>query len=247
MAEGCDYSFSRPSISGLWFAGIQFAGRYFGLGTDDKLAHPAELAALQAMGISVFNLAEQWPNSALQGFGLGTTHAIKVRDDMAAKGVPDNRPVYFAVDFDVTAAQWPKVLDYFYGINSILPLDVIGIYGGVRAMQWAARDGAARWFYQTAAWSYGQVADGVHVYQYSNGHTIGGGDVDLDRSLRDDFGQWGGALVPVAAPTPYAAPQIAGGAAWDYVPDIDGTAGDVGSIAGTVDGYARDLDGLRTF
>lgn len=246
MAEGCDYSFSRPNIGQLWVAGIQFAGRYFGLGTDDKLAHPAELAALSAMGIAVFALAEQWPNSALDGYGRGTLHAVKVLDDMDAKGVPSNRPVYFAVDFDVTASQWPAVLDYFYGVNSILPLDRIGIYGGIRTMQWAARDGAARWFYQTAAWSSGQIYPGTHVYQYSNGHTVGGGDVDLDRSLKDDFGQWGGALVPIAAPDTGPQP-VTSGASYDYVPDIDAHAGDLGALAGSVDGYARDLDGLRTF
>ena len=246
MAEGCDYSFDRPNISALWFAGKQFAGRYFGLGTDDKLAHVAEIAALQAMGLSVFNLAEQWGNSALQGYQLGAHHAAIVRDDMAAKGVPGDRPVYFAVDFDVQSYQWSAVADYFNGVNFFLPLDRVGIYGGVHAMEWAARDGSARWFFQTAAWSYGRVFDGTHVYQYSNGHTIGGGDVDLCRSLRDDFGQWGGALVPIAAPAPGAPPAVSGGS-WDYVPDIDASAADLAALAGTVDNYARDLDGLRNF
>lgn len=244
MAEGCDYSFDRPNVTQLWAAGIQFAGRYFGLGTDNKLAHTYEIAALNAVGISVFNLAEQWPNSALQGYGLGTQHAIKVKDDMDAKGVPENRPVYFAVDFDVTSAQWPAVLSYFSGINGILPLDRIGIYGGIRAMQWAQRDGAAKWFYQTAAWSSGQIFPGVHVYQYSNGHTIGGGDVDLDRSYQDDFGQWGGLLVPSAPVLIGQAPVITG-ASWDYVGDINATAADDGQLGASIDGYARDLDQLR--
>lgn len=244
MAEGCDYSFDRPNVTQLWAAGIQFAGRYFGLGTDSKLAHPSEIAALNAVGISLFNLAEQWPNSALQGYGLGTTHAIKVRDDMDAKGVPAGRPVYFAVDFDVTASQWPAVRDYFYGINSILPLDVIGIYGGIRTMQWAQRDGMARWFFQTYAWSAGQVFNGVHVLQYRNAQYVGGGQVDFCRSYADDFGQWGG-LLTAPAPGALAPAPVVTGQSWDYVGDINATAGDDGQLGGSLDGYARDLDGLR--
>lgn len=244
MSEGVDYSFDRPNISALWSAGKQFAGRYFGLGTQDKIASRTELNALQGMGLSVFNLAEQWGNSALDGYGKGTSHAIAVLDDLNAKGVPSNRPVYFAVDFDVTASQWPAVYAYFSGVNGILPLDRIGIYGGLRAMQWAARDGAAKWFFQTYAWSGGVWFDGNHVEQYSNNHIIGGGHVDYCRSVKEDFGQWGGSLIPPIAIDQTPAPVVTG-ASWDYVGDIDAHASDEGQLAGTLDGYARDLDGLR--
>lgn len=244
MAEGVDYSFDRPGVTELWAAGKQFAGRYFGLGTDNKLAHVGEIAALNAVGISVFAIAEQWGDSALQGFGLGLQHAIKVQDDMAAKGVPGDRPVYFAVDFDVQAYQWHLVYDYFSGVNSVLPLDRIGIYGGINTMEWAKRDGLARWFFQTYAWSAGRIFPDVHVLQYSNTHYIGGGKVDYCRSYKDDFGQWGGLLIPSVPVVSGPAPVVSG-QSWDYVNDIDAAAGDDGQLGASIDGYARDLDGLR--
>ena len=245
MAEGCDYSFDRPNVTALWAAGIRFAGRYYGLGSESKLTHTWEQTALSNMGISLFNLAEEYPTSALGGFGKGTLHAIKVLADMDAKGVPSNRPAYFAVDFDVTTSQWPAVRDYFAGVNSILPLDRIGIYGGIRAMQWAQRDGSARWFFQTYAWSSGRVFPDVHVLQYSNGHYVGGGKVDYCRSYKDDFGQWAGVLLPPAPPpSDYIPGRIDPGV--DYVQDIDALSGNYGARAGTVDAFARDLDGLRT-
>lgn len=230
----------------MWAAGLQFAARYFGLGSQSKLATVAEIAALQAVGLSTVALAEQWGNSSLEGYYKGVSHAIAVRDDLDAKGVPGNRPVYFAVDFDVQAYQWEDVKNYFFGINSILPLDRIGIYGGYNAMAWAQRDGAAKWFFQTYAWSGGKVHPATHFLQYSNNHYIGGGQVDYCRSLQNDFGQWGGMLIP-ATPPPAGPPPVVDAGGWDYAGDIQGVAGDDSSLGTSLDGYARDLDGLRNY
>src|SRR6185295_10224570 len=93
---------------------------------------------------------------------------------MAAVGMPDGRPFYFAVDWDVTPEQWPAVLDYFRGAASILTTERVGIY----AVRWAVRDRAASWFFQTYAWSKGQWYPGNHIEQYRNGVSLVGGDVD---------------------------------------------------------------------
>jgi hypothetical protein len=57
-------------------------------------------------------------------------------------------------------------------------------------MQWAARDGVAAWFFQTYAWSGGLWYGGNHVEQYKNGVIVAGGEVDLCRSVKAEFGQW---------------------------------------------------------
>ena len=246
MSEGVDYSFDRPNVVSLWNAGKTFAGRYFGLGTQDKLATATEIAALHSMGIATFALAEQWGDSSLQGFNLGAHHASVVKDDMDAKGVPPDRPVYFAVDFDVQAYQWPAVVQYFHGVNYFLPLERIGIYGGVHAMQWAQRDGLALWFFQTYGWSYGNWFGGNHVEQYSNRHPLGGGEVDYCRSITDDFGQWPGGYGGPTPGQPNTIPVVTAGA-WDYTGEIAGTAGDTGQLAAYYDEHARNLDGLRNF
>ena len=244
MAEGVDYSFDRPDKVALWNAGKSFAGRYFGLGSASKIATTTEIAALNSLGMAVFALAEQWGDSSLQGFGLGTQHALIVRDDLDAKGVPGDRPAYFAVDFDVQSYQWHAVYDYFSGVNSVLPLNRIGIYGGIHAMEWAQRDGLALWFFQTYAWSGGRWFPGNHVQQYSNNHVIGGGKVDYCQSVRDDFGQWPGGFGGPNPGQPNTVPVVTAGS-WDYTGEIAGTAGDDGQLAAYLDQHARNLDGLR--
>jgi hypothetical protein len=186
-----DYAFSRPDPAGLFAAGKRFAMRYIGPGTDDKHLHTAERDALWAAGLFVALLAEGAGNDALGGFSTGQSQASSALDAARALGAPDSLPIYFAVDFDVTSSQWPTVAQYFNGAASVLGGAMVGIYGGIHAMQWAARDGVAAWFFQTYAWSSGQWYPGNHVEQYQNDVTVAGGAVDLCRSVQANYGQWG--------------------------------------------------------
>jgi Domain of unknown function (DUF1906) len=191
VTDGVDYAFSRPSPAGLFAAGKRFAMRYIGPGSDDKHLHASERDALWAAGLDVCLLAEGAANDALSGFSVGQTQASQALSDARALGAPDAIPIYFAVDFDVTSSQWPAVVQYFNGAASVIGRSRCGIYGGIHAMQWAARDGAAVWFFQTFAWSAGQWFPGNHVEQFQNDVTLAGGTVDLCRSSVSNFGQWG--------------------------------------------------------
>lgn len=196
--QGCDYAFSRPSPSGLFAAGLRFAMRYVGPGTDDKHLHLDERDALWAAGLGIVLLAEGTANGALYGFSAGQSHASSALSNARALGAPDSLPIYFAVDFDVTPGQWPTVVEYLGGAASVIGASRVGIYGGVRAMQWAARDRVASWFFQTFAWSYGQWYPGNHVEQYDNDVSLAGGTVDLCRAVQANYGQWGGDDMPTS-------------------------------------------------
>jgi hypothetical protein len=67
----------------------------------------------------------------------------------------------------------------------------VGVYGSYDVMNWAKRDGVARWYWQTFAWSGGRWAGHNHLEQYRNDVSLAGGTVDLCRSKTADFGQWG--------------------------------------------------------
>jgi len=45
-----------------------------------------------------------------------------------------------------------------------------------------------RWFWQTYAWSGGQVHPATHILQYSNGHRLGGVDCDYNKATDDPAG-----------------------------------------------------------
>lgn len=204
--EGVDYAFAPlPSATGLFSAGKRFAMRYVGPGSDPKHLHAPERDALWAAGLSVVLLAEGTSSGALGGHSVGVDHATSALAGARALGAPDSTPIYFAIDFDVTPAQWPTVVDYLDGCSDVLGLTRTGMYGPKDSLAWGQRDKAASWFFQAyaPAWSHGSNATPwaqAHVVQYQNHVALAGGTVDLCRAQVDVYGQWTRAGVPIQEP-----------------------------------------------
>lgn len=190
--EGVDYAWSRPSASALKAAGKVFACRYGGPGSAGKQLDAAEAAALNAEGIAIVANAEGAADGMLGGWNVGVAWARDAEAHFRACGMPAGRPIYFSADFDVEmGSQWVAVANALRGAASVIGLDRVGIYGGRWPIQWARSNGVAKWFWQTYAWSSGVWVPGNHIEQYRNGVTIGGtSQIDLDRALVPDFGQW---------------------------------------------------------
>lgn len=194
--EGVDYAFSSPSPAGLYAAGKRFAMRYVGPGSLSKLLTTAEARDICAAGLSIVLLVEGAADSAKAGRLLGRTHARQALEMCRNRGFPTDRPMYFAVDYDVDVASWPAAREYLDGAGDVLGPGMVGVYGEYDVMRWAAQARAASWFFQTYAWSRKpgtttvQWWPGNHVEQYSNGARLAGGEVDLCRSKQPDFGQW---------------------------------------------------------
>ena len=108
ITEGVDYSFARPSPSGLRNAGKKFAVRYGGPGSDSKHLHAAELAALRAVGIDVVANAEGAAGGYI-GAAAGKSWAQSAEAHFRALGMPADRPIYFSVDFDAGPAHFPGI------------------------------------------------------------------------------------------------------------------------------------------
>ncbi|NUR30515.1 MAG: DUF1906 domain-containing protein [Catenulispora sp.] len=191
--EGVDYAFPPfPSPSALVAAGKHFACRYGGPGSDSKQLHASERDALFGAGLGIVANAEGAADGLLGGYSAGVSWARSALDHFGALGLPASRPIYLSADFDMTSGQWSTVANGLRGAASVLGLSRVGVYGGYNAMVWARRDGVARWFWQTYAWSGGRWAAGNHIEQYKIGATIGGADCDLNRAMVPDFGQWTG-------------------------------------------------------
>lgn len=191
LIEGVDYAFPPwPDPQGLADAGIKFACRYGGAGTSPKWLTADEAQALCAVGIAIVANVEGAQSGLLGGYSVGQDWARRADAHFKACGMPDNRPIYLSVDFDVTAALWPKVRDALAGAASVIGVDRVGVYGGHNAMLWARADEVANWFWQTYAWSGGKWLPGNHIEQYRNNVTVGGATVDRNRALKTDYGQW---------------------------------------------------------
>lgn len=189
MAEGVDYSWARPGAAALKAAGKTFVVRYlYRDGQGGKGLDASELADLQAHGLDVAVVYEGGNSRVLSGRAAGVTDAQAAQAQLTALGLPA-LPVYFAVDFNATAAQQGPIDDYLRGVASVLGLARVGVYGGLGPVQRCQANGTAAWFWQTYGWSGGAVASGIHLYQYRNGQTINGGLVDFCRSMQAEFGQ----------------------------------------------------------
>lgn len=194
--EGVDYAWSRPSPAGLWAAGKVFACRYVGQGSAGKRLTAAEAGALRAAGVAIVSNVEGTADGLLGGFSVGRTWAQTAHAEAVACGMPPSRPIYLSADFDVTATQWSSVRSALLGAADVLGIDRVGVYGSYNACAWARRDGVARWFWQTYAWSAGNWAPGVHIQQYRNNVSVAGtAGIDLDRAMTTDYGQWGGSAM----------------------------------------------------
>lgn len=189
--EGVDYSWARPDPAKLKAAGKHFVVRYLSYDTSGKNLDAAEVKALHAAGVAVVANWENAAGDAKGGFATGQTYAREARAQVRALGIPDDRPIYFSVDFDMNDNDAVKVAEYFRGIATVLPLARIGVYGGYNTMHWAISHKWASWFWQTYAWSRDRWHSGVHIQQYHNGANVAGGTVDLNRAMTDDYGAWG--------------------------------------------------------
>ena len=196
VAYGVDYAWSpHPRPSTLKAQGKTFACRYIGTNIDDgKMLTAVEYAALRAQGVDVVANVEGTPGG-FRGYTAGQRWANNGVAWIKSKGLPmpADRPIYFSADWDVTSADWPALKAALDGAASIIGRDRVGLYGGRYAIQQAKSTGAARWFWQTYAWSGNptQWVSGTHIQQYHNGVRIDGADCDLNRAMQDDYGQWG--------------------------------------------------------
>lgn len=198
MAFSVDYAWGRPTGAGLVSAGCKAVGRYLYPGGGKGLTG-SELADLLHYGIAVWFIFEGTGMDA-SSVANGVADAQLAQQQAAGLGYP-NAVIYFAVD-EQTA---PDAISYFKGVNSVIGVDRTAVYGGIDTVELIQRAGLAKYFWQTYAWSRGQVAPGIHIYQHLNGQTINGAAVDYDETLQADFGQISGtaAAGSVAGAAPF--------------------------------------------
>lgn len=105
-------------------------------------------------------------------------------------GWPRDRPIYFAVDQDITTeSQMRTVVEYLRGAGDVLGADRVGVYGETDVIDRAHRDGVARWFWQTRAWSRGRVSPHAHLVQQTDTVRVDGVECDVNTTDRPDIGQ----------------------------------------------------------
>jgi hypothetical protein len=167
--------------------------------------------ALRAAGLHIVSNYQYgkpgWPDPSdyTRGYDGGVADAHTALQLHSRAGGADSAPIFFSVDEDIDVNTWKSVaVEWFRGINSVLPVDRTGIYGHSRACRWAIEDGVIGrsttaghwWAWQTSAWSHGEREPRTVLFQSvvntpsSPGPLVGAIHVDVDEVLAADFGQW---------------------------------------------------------
>ncbi|SEG11468.1 protein of unknown function [Thermomonospora echinospora] len=187
---GIDYAWGRPGPAALKRAGAKFVCRYVSHDTTGKDLTRAEADQLSEAGLWLVVVWETTASRALSGRAGGAADARDADRKAQACGMPADRPIYFAVDFDASAAQQEVINAYLDGAAGVIGRDRVGLYGGYGPVKRALDAGKARWAWQTYAWSGGRWDDRAHIQQYSNERELNGVSVDYNRAVTGDYGQW---------------------------------------------------------
>lgn len=202
MSKGIDYSWARPGAANIVAKGYTFVLRYLSHDSGKTLDAP-DLNDLRSHGLDVGVVWESTATRPLVGHDGGVQDAKDAVAEADALGIPSSVPIYFAVDFDINDAQKVVAGEYMKGVISVIGLDRVGAYGGFYWIKYCVENNLAVKFWQTLAWSGGQVHPKTDIYQ--NGDTDFAGGADIDEARTSDIGVWKSSTSP--APTPSPAPQ----------------------------------------
>jgi len=218
METGIDFSFASITAAEIKQAGYSFVCRYLA-SSPGKAITAAQANDYRSNNLGIVLVFEDYANQALDGYNQGVADAKEAVAQADAIGFPNDRPIYFAVDFDEadTPLTNGEIYAYLDGAASVIGLQRVGVYGGYYVVKRCIENGHATWSWQTVAWSGGQVYAGAHLYQ--NGNSDFNGGADINQALKTDFGQWGQKKEVNMYPTEAACQILTAQTGWQKGPD----------------------------
>lgn len=189
MSQVADWSFDTPDIPALIDHGYAGRLRYIATrnrSTQGKLFTPAEAAQ-----------HPDWPFGLVWEVGTDWTSWDGAEADRQADavGLGSDRPIFWAVDRDIAAGDYPLVARMLDGVDSRRPR---GLYLEASGVEWCMSHGAAQWGWISSAygWSSGgrpytaahakEQAPDAHLCQLLGAPFPG---IDVNDVMRDDWGQ----------------------------------------------------------
>lgn len=183
----CAAKLTEKMAKDLYGAGFRYAGRY--LGNSWKSFDKKEAKAIQKAGIKLISIFQKSANK-ISYFTekQGTVDGKDAEKWAKAVGQPAGTAIYFAVDCEIAGKEVAQIQAYFSAVKKGLKSYKIGVYGSHAVMQVMKRD--ADYLWQTYAWSRGEVAPFIHMYQYENNIIIEGVNIDRNQIMQSP-GHWG--------------------------------------------------------
>ncbi|WP_328932716.1 MULTISPECIES: glycoside hydrolase domain-containing protein [unclassified Streptomyces] len=203
-ASDTAYAITLSRGQRMYADGYRYVGRYINesAGGGSKMLEEGELADIFAARLRVFPIFQDnarayedfnWPN--------GYDHGQRAHDQAVHFGFNRGTIIYFAVDYDATDADMPKVVEYFQGVASGLASRgkrySYGVYGSrnvcaqvtnetyaafsfVSGMSWGFSGNLG--FPLPGNWSFNQIKE----FQVTNGSDVFWLDADAHSSGSDE-------------------------------------------------------------
>jgi LysM repeat protein len=183
--------------------GVTHVGRYLPT-TDWKGLSLVEVEVIKEAGLNLISIYEKGSTKASyftkeQGVE-DANHAYQLAKSL---NQPEGTAIYFTVDYDAQTKDFAGILNYFQGVKDTLQSYKVGVYGKFETIVLIQTKKLADYFWQTYAWSNGQRAKNLHLFQYKNDTNAYGLTFGIDLVNIENV-ECGSCLVKpkVQAPTP---------------------------------------------
>jgi len=182
----CATKLTLTTAKGLRSEGFEYVARY--LGNSWKSFDKTEVTAIKAAGLKLISVFQKSANHAAYFTeAQGVADAEEAMKYATAVDQPRGTAIYFAVDFDSQSSHTKAIRTYFNAVKKTLKDYKLGVYGSYTTVQ-AVKE-LVDYYWQTYAWSRGEVADFIHMHQYENDVKVAG--VAIDRNIiKKSPGHW---------------------------------------------------------
>lgn len=175
-----------PPVPALRASGVHFVIGYLSYPGNPKNLTRKSVAQIHKAGAKAVAVFETTATRARDGLAAGRRDAEAALQQLQELDAPGNAVVYFAVDFDAIPEE---IGEYFIGVGRVMK-GRTGAYGSYEVLKYLFDHNLIYWGMQTYAWSAGLLDRRACLYQFSNGHILGGISVDYDHARSRNYGGW---------------------------------------------------------
>ena len=167
MSKGIDCAsrLTKETAARAKAAGFEFVGRYLVPKSYSKSLLKAEAEIICGAGLRLLTVWETSANRPLSGAEGGAYDGAAAKVCARDISMPERGIIYFAVDFEPTAAEMETVAAYIIAAAKAAAPYRIGVYGPYAVIEAARSWGVCAGYWQCVAWSYGLLSEARTVYQ----------------------------------------------------------------------------------
>ncbi len=179
----CARPLDAKTAAAVKHAGYDFVGRYMVPASGSlkwKALTAAEAKAVTDAGLRLLTVWETTADRVKGGADAGASDGKRALRCAQSIGMPTSGIIYFAVDYDATAADMPTIEAYLRAARAQTGDYEIGVYGSYGVIEYMAQRNVCRGYWQCLGWSGGKVSAHRTVYQAQFGQSVAGVSVDIN-------------------------------------------------------------------